>query len=151
MITDEDKHWLYEKFAQILTAAVDRDADGVASGLGEVALRLDHDGVYSICCALAETVHKLAFPDFVQGDGSLTGDMAVVDKLSDDADRPPSLWAVRFVVAYMNGDRDTTLALFWGPLQDDNPAVPAEDILIPGVSALINMAADITRLKEAEL
>lgn len=149
MIDASGQEWIFNQFAVILSAAMDRDSAQVADAIGETGLTYGHEGVYAVCCALAETVRKLGFPDFEQGNGTLTGDIAIVEKSEVGDQSPASLWAVRFIVAYMNGDSATSTALFYGPLESGDE--PAQNALIAGVVALITIAADIARPKEDEL
>jgi hypothetical protein len=140
----DDKYWLYERFARLMAAAVERDSETTSGIFVEVASRLGDSGVFALCCALAEAVRQYVFPGFTPGDGSLSGDIAVLEKLTDGPDHPPTLWATRFVAAYLNGDQDTSTALFFGAADDD------EELLIAGLVELVEMAADLARQKQAQ-
>jgi hypothetical protein len=139
----ERLQWLSERTMRLLCAAMDRDADEVTRLLDEIVGRYNASGMYGVCCALAETVRQFAFPTVQRGDGSLAGDMLAIERLPGAPDDPHALWAVRFVASYVNGDGDTSTALFFGSLAD-------EDAHCGGVLALIGMAADIARQKEKE-
>lgn len=142
--TDPDRiPWLADQTGRIILAAVDRDPDTVATALAEVGERYGHNGVYGLCCALATAVHQLAFPNFKQGDGTLTGDMLAIQKLPGAKDEPATEWACRFVATHINGDGPTNADLFFGNLGD-------EDVLLSGVISLVAMVGDIARQKEAE-
>lgn len=135
--------WLTDQTGRIIVAAVDRDADTIATALGEIGDRYGHDGVYGVCCALASAVHTLAFPGVKQGDGTLTGDILAIEKLPGAKDEPATEWACRFVTSHINGDGPTNTSLFFGNLGD-------EDLILGGVIALVAMTGDIARQKEAE-
>jgi hypothetical protein len=141
----ERLHWLSDRTMRLLCAAMDRDPDETTHLLEEIAERYNASGMYAVCCALAQSVLTLAFPEFKRGDGTLDdGEMLAVQRLPGASDDPHILWAVRFVAAYANGDMGTTDALFFGSMDD-------EDAHGGGVVALIAMAADIARAKEAEV
>lgn len=144
-MTDAERiPWLGDRTMRLLCAAMDRDADEVTRLLDEIAQRYDAQGIWGICYALAGAIHKLAFPAVQRGDGTLTGDMLVIDRIPGaSTEDPDALWAARFVVAYVNGDADTANALFYGTMADPNQHAG-------GVIALIAMAADIARQREAE-
>lgn len=142
--TDPERlEWLSDRTMRVLVAAMDRDGDQVADLLGEIGDAHGAQGMYGVCCALSETVRQFAFPSVRQGDGSLSGDMIAIQKLPGAKDEPDALFAARFVAAYINGDHDTTTSLFFGSIRD-------EEAHAGGVVALIGLAADIARQREAE-
>lgn len=141
----ETTKWLYDRFAVILTAAMDGKADLVADTIAEVGRTEGHDGVYAICCGMAQAVMRLGFPEIQQGDGTLTGDMMIVDKMPGASDDPAALWACRFVAAHVNGDRERCGDLFFVPI------ATGDDAIIGNVVALVIMTADLARTKETEL
>lgn len=138
-------HWLLERFTDILVSAVDRNPDGVFDGIIAVSDRYGDDGMYGVCCALAETVLKLGFPGIERGDGSLEGNLVVVQQLNSagSAD-PPTLWACRFVASYINGDTDSNVHLFFSSRDET-------DFLSRATMELVAMAADMARHKRDEL
>ncbi len=139
----ERMQFLTDRTMRLLVAAMDRNPEQVSHLLEEIADRYDAQGMYGVCCALAQSVLTLAFPDFKRGDGTLTGDMLAIDRLPTSTGDPHALWACRFVAAYGNGDMDNTDALFFGSIPDENAHGG-------GVVALIALAADIARQKEAD-
>lgn len=139
----ERMQFLTDRTMRLLCAAMDRDPEQAANLLGEIGERYGHDGVYGVCCALAEAVRTWAFPTVPRGDGSLTGDMLILEKLPGAKDDPATDWACRFVTSYINGDDDINTALFFGNLGD-------QELTIGGVTALIGMAGSIGRQVEAE-
>jgi hypothetical protein len=142
---DERSRWLVNEFSLILTYAVDRFPDGVQEHVIAVADRYGDDGMYGICCALAQTVLKLGFPGIERGDGSLQGDgMLIIEQLSDVDPDPHTLWASRFIATYINGDTDSNVHLFYSA-RDETP------YLVRSVIELISIAADMARLKREEL
>lgn len=58
--------------------------------------------------------------------------------------RPPQAFALRFLVAYSNGDTDTCSALFGAALSSGDEQYPAS------VCALLSVVADLVRLALAE-
>lgn len=148
MTADLDKsermQFLTDRTMRLLVAAMDRDPDEITCLLEEISERYDAIGMFGVCCALAQSVLTLAFPDFKRGDGTLDdAQMLAVERLPEASDDPHTLWAVRFLAAYANGDMDTVDALFYG-------SMPDADAHAGGVVALIAFAADIARQKEAE-
>lgn len=141
-MADERTTYLADQVGRILIAAMDRDPESVAGCFGDVGDRYGDDGVYGVCCALASVVHTLVFPQLKRGDGSLAGDMLAIEKLPGGSDDPHSLWAARFVAAFVNGDDSTTVALFYGTLDTD------QDITMGGVAGLVRMAGDVARHTE---
>lgn len=141
----EQTKWLYDRFAVLLAAAMDRNDDVCADVLAEVGSVEGHIGVYAICSGMANSVMQLGFPGMQRGDGTLTGDIAVVQQLSSSDEEPHSLWACRFITAWINGDNARCLDMF-------STAVDAgPETAISNVVALIRIASDIARAKEAEL
>jgi hypothetical protein len=126
---------------RLLAAAIDRDTDTTVGLLEEIGTEYGTHGMYGTCCALAETVRQFAFPKVKQGDGSLTGDLVFIQQTPGSKGDPYALWAARFVAAYINGDADTSTALFFGNVRD-------ADAHTGGVVALVAMAADLAREKE---
>lgn len=141
----EKTTWLYNRFATLLSAAMDANGDAVTDVLIEVGQREGSDGIFAICFALADSIRRLAFPGLEIGDGTLTGGMAVVEKISAGAANGPVLWAARFVAAYINGDKTRCADLFFITLESD------EELHLAAVIELIRMAADVARIREAEL
>ena len=127
----ESRDWLTDRTMRLLCAAMDRDPDETVRLLEEIADEHGQRGMFGVCCAMAETVRRLVFPQ-IKGDGSLTGDMLAIEKLPGAKDDRYTDWAARFVAA-----------LFLGSLGD-------EDLHAGGVASLVAMAADIARQKEAE-
>jgi len=143
MVPDERSKFIADRVGRILVAAMDRNPDAAATSIEEVGTRYGHKGVFGVCCAMAAVVQKLAFPETKRGDGSLTGDLAVLQQSPGAKPDPAVLWAARFVTSYINGDSETSAALFYG-------AVDFPDKLIPGVISLVSLAGDIAREKEKE-
>jgi hypothetical protein len=139
----ERAEWLAHTAADLLIAAVDRDEETTAALLCEIVERYDLGGVHSLCFMLASVVHKLAFPKFARGDGTLSGDFLAIWQLPGCDENPAAMWAARFVAAYINGDGANTSALFFGGLPDARNHVA-------GVCALIIMASDLARTTQEQ-
>lgn len=142
MTKNPNTPWLLDRYAELLTCAVDHDGDGVNVAITAVSERLGINGIYAICCALAETVRRLGFPEIERGDGTLTGDIAIIESAPHAP--APMLWATRFVASYINGDSTTQLSLFHS-LSDE------ADFVTHAFSELIDMAADLARAQRNEL
>lgn len=140
---DDDNRLLADLMMRLLCAAIDQDLEEVSRLLGEIGDDHGPNAMFGVCCALAEAVRQFAFPEFPRGDGSLTGDMVAFEKLPGAKTDRETEWACRFVAAYINGDSETTLALFFGSIDD-------AELHVGGVVALLGMAADLGRQKEAE-
>lgn len=137
----EQLEWLTEQTGRVLTAAIDRDAKGASDAVAEAADRYGHTGVYSLCCALAETVRQLVFPT-VHGDGSLTGEILALVKLPGATPDRHTEWACRFITTHVNGDGATNATLFFHNLHDTG------NLVVKGVAALILIVGDVARHAE---
>jgi hypothetical protein len=144
LITDEDREWLDEKYVMLLLAAVDEDFPIVAKLLSKVARRFGHPGIYVICCALAQTIHQVSYPDLEIGDQTIPDLLATVENA---ADSPELLWASNFVTAYLKGNAPARKTLFFDALKDET----SRKQLLGCVSVLIHMAANACRRKEASV
>lgn len=144
----ERSEWLTERMWRLLQAAADRQPEDAVKTLTEIGDTYGSKGMFGICCALAETIRVLTWPDRKPGDGSLTGEMVgvVTEPGFTDRDDPHSLWACRFVAAHCNGDGGTTVSLFYGPLEAKDTEAHTG-----GVIALLAMAGDLARRREQEL
>ncbi len=134
---DDSRDWrIADQTMRLLAAAADQDADTCTDILQEVVDTDDAQGVYAVCNALCMVVHTTVFPGFVRGDGSLTGDqLAAVRGGTDD---PDVRWAAQFLTAYLNGDVETTAALFTASMHDIRRHVA-------GVVSLVVMAGAVCR------
>jgi hypothetical protein len=99
--------------------------------------------MYGVCCAIAEAGAFMLRK--IYGDQAPTtpdDGMWVLQPLVPDAvDRDPAkAFSMRFLIAYANGDRDTTLALF------DAALASGGDQYVDSVSSLLADVAGITRL-----
>jgi hypothetical protein len=141
----EQSTWLYDRYGALLLAGVDHDYDKIGEILDEIGQREGHPGVYVICCAMADTVRRLAIPGQKVGDGTLSGDLVTVAKPPGQPEDSPALWAVRFAAAYVNGDRTRLTDMFFGLLKSN------DDLVVAGVVELIAMTADIALFSQAEL
>lgn len=141
-----DHEFLADRAYRVIAAAVYRDDEAVAAGIEDISTAYGHDGVFALCYALCGTIHKAAFPHMKRGDGTLAGDMMVVEanREPDCPNSAATLWAAQFLAAYINGDGGTTASLFYGCLDDRERAVGS-------VLTLISMTGDIVRQRNEEL
>jgi len=126
-----------------LAYAVAGDADRAATTLQEIGTQSDGNRMYGVCCARANAGtlalrriygNKAPNPTF--------GDMWAMEQLVPGAleEDPPKAFAMRFLVANANGQRDTTLALY------DAAYRASDEEYVDSVSALLVTVAGIIRL-----
>lgn len=99
---------------------MDGDTGGAASALIKIGQGGDHFDVYGACCAFAE-IGKAALTK-LHGDQAADlsrGDMWAMQILKPGENDPCETFATRFIVAYANGDKDGTFALFRAALEAD--------------------------------
>lgn len=126
-----------------LAHAVAGQADQAATALQTIGSQTDGAQMYGVCCALAGAgviALRRIYGDRAPKHGS--GDMWVLEQLKPGAlsDDPPKSFAIRFLVAYANGDTDTALALY------DAAYEASDEQYIDSVCALLANVAGITRL-----
>ncbi len=106
--------WLSRRCGDIVLAAVDRDADRAATLICEAGEEYGDEGVYALCCGLAEAIAVMGrferggvhgFEVHQRGRGVIAPEEA-------GADLEGAVAAFRFVSAHLNGDEDTKWALF---------------------------------------
>ncbi|NUR04361.1 MAG: hypothetical protein HOY79_50010 [Streptomyces sp.] len=124
-----------------LASAVAGDAERAADRLCALGENSDDNRMYGVCGAIANA-GKYAL-GLIYGDQMAQperGDMFVLEELKPGtfADDPAKAFAARFLVAWCNDDRDTTVALF-------NAALRSEQY-VESVSALLANVAGIVRL-----
>lgn len=139
----ERYNWLADRAQRLIEAAIAGDADEAPRLVEEIGTTYGHDGVYSICFVLSETIRVWVFPNISRGDGSLTGDMLSVERDPNVPVDRCTEWACRFVVAYVNGDTATTEALFFGQTGD-------RELLLGGVASLVGLVGGVGRQKMQE-
>ena len=125
-----------------IAAAADNDADTAAEAFNTVGENSTPSQMYGVACALAEAAKVLLdkligpLPD---------GSMYALDQLTPGAELrdPAQLFAVRFIVANANRDKDTRLALF----STAHNATP--DDYVDSLMALLCTTGNFMRLAEA--
>ena len=127
---------------RIMSHAVKQDADTISELLEETSQRWGGFGLYALCCAFAETIRSICYPDVPRGLINGTGGMMMIIPLQDNVERdhPDIMWAARFVTAYINGDADTCAALFANELE---AAHEDEDTGMAGMAALISQVGHV--------
>jgi hypothetical protein len=114
---------------RIMHLAAARDADAITELLTETGKRWGGLGIYALCCAFAETIKTTCYPWLPEGTGiGGDGGMMMIIPLwpNIEKDYPATMWAARFVTAYINQDADTCGALFAAELEDDTMTGVAE-------------------------
>lgn len=124
-----------------LASAVAGDTERAADRLVTLGESSDNNFMYGACGALAEA-GKYGL-SLIYGDQMARperGDMFILEEIKPGAfaEDPPKAFAARFLIAWCNGDRDTTLALFDAALRSDQ--------YVESVSALLADVAGILRL-----
>lgn len=109
--------WITPKVHDVIAAAMDFHGAGVADAVCAVGVRYGDDGVYALCCGLAEAIAVL-------GGFERTADMRhgftllsnATGQQIGPADVAPTAVAevmgLQFLMAHLNGELDQTQALF---------------------------------------
>jgi hypothetical protein len=119
------------------------DADTAIDKLNTVCEGADSPRIYGVCCALAEAgAHMLRRMYGDQAPKTPEDGMFVLQELQPGAMNadPAKTFAVRFLIAWANGDNDTTHALFTAATRASN------EQYIDSVCALFADVVGITRL-----
>lgn len=126
-----------------ISYAVTGDAERAADTITTLGSQSDANLMYGACCAIAEA-GKLMLQQIYgeQAPRPEHGDMWVFEQTKPGAldDDPPKAFAMRFLIAYCNGDSDTTLALWAASLK------ASDEEHVASVCALLVDVAGITRL-----
>lgn len=126
-----------------ISYAVAGDTEQAATAITTLGSQSDGNLMYGACCAIAEA-GKLMLQQ-IYGDQAPRpehGDMWVFEQMKPGTldDDPPKAFAMRFLIAYCNGDSDTTLALWDAALR------ASDEEHVDSVCALLVNVAGITRL-----
>jgi hypothetical protein len=125
-----------------LQFAILQDADRAAEAIDEIGLSGDPFDMYAACCGFAETAKRAMVKVLGDKPNLAAGDMWMVQELKPggmDAD-PAKTFAVRFLIAYANDDKDMAPVLYRAALE----AGPEQ--FADSVCALLGDAADLHRL-----
>lgn len=125
-----------------ISFAVLTDADRATAALDEIGTSGDPFDMYAACCAFADVAKRAMVKVFGQEPNLSAGDMWVIEDLTPDIpDKDPAkTFAIRFMIAYANDDKDTAPALYRAALE----AGPEQ--FTESVCALLADAADLHRL-----
>lgn len=145
MNTDEATHLVTEMIGHAIAGESDRAAD-LLDRIGNASTPSQ---MYGVCCAFAE-VGKAALTKIYghRAPDTARGDMWAMQEIAPGAlDRdPPGAFAVRFMVAYANGDTDTSLALYDAALKAPGDNFAASICaLLADVAGLARLALDQQR------
>lgn len=128
---------------EALAHGVAGDAHRATDLLTEVGSQCDTSQMYGVCCGLAEA-GAMMLRKFYGDQAPKTADdgMWVIQELRPGAgvEDPPKLFSVRFLIAWANGDHDTTMALFSAALKASG------EQYIDSIAALFADVVGITRL-----
>lgn len=126
-----------------ISYAVAGDRERAADTITTLGSQSDANLMYGACCAIAEA-GKLMLQQIYgkQAPRPERGDMWVFEQLKPGTldNDPAKTFAMRFLIAYCNGDRDTTLALWEASLR------ASDEEHVASVCALLVDVAGITRL-----
>lgn len=140
MTEQTDEHPLAPLVWEALEHACTGNGRGAADALYRIGTSTDDHGVYGACCAFAEAGHQILcriYGDQIPAEAQWGIAELEPGTLAADA---PKTFAVRFLVAYANGQRDTCLALF-------NAAVNASgEDYVDSVSALLVTVGQLGQL-----
>lgn len=128
----------------MLGLAVTGNISGAATMLQNVGMASDTSRMYGVCCALAEAgkqvLHQL-YGNHAPRPG--TPDMFILQELVPGAtdEDPADAFALRFLTAWANDDRDTTFALYDAALNaSDEEYVSSVGALLANVAGLCRLA-----------
>lgn len=122
-------------------AAIDTNTEAVAHEITRIGTTYGHQGIYIMCCGLADLVKQIAYPNT----DPAAGDLATVETLEGyDPTNQTALFAARFVVCSLNGDGLTRAALFFAPINAGD-----HERTIGNVVALVGLAAGLGKLRLA--
>lgn len=145
-----DRDRLYELTMQAIGYALEGNAEGASTAMVEIGQKGTWHNVYGACCAFAE-VGKAALIKFYgpAAPNADRGDSWGMTILDPDGADPCEVFATRFIVAYANDDKDTTLALFRAALESsDEEYVSSVAQLLGTAASLANSALEHTRARE---
>lgn len=114
--------------------------DEAGAGLSELGQISDAWAMYAACTAFARAgVHALRYlwgPEFAPGSGRMLALQEPYPGAGDDD--PAGAWAMRFLTAYANGDKDTATALYFTALEVGGEEFPTR------VARLLRLAGELT-------
>ncbi|MFF8447905.1 hypothetical protein ACF06Q_09410 [Streptomyces leeuwenhoekii] len=146
-----DQARLYELTMRAIGCALAQDAEGATDAMVEIGQNGTWHDVYGSCCAYAE-VGKAALVKFYgdQAPDLSRGDMWALEQLPGKTPTDPyETFAIRFIVAYANDDRDGAFALFRAALaSSDEDYVASVAALLTTAASLANSALEHTRARE---
>ncbi|MGW1039858.1 hypothetical protein [Streptomyces sp. NPDC002547] len=137
-----DRDHLARLTMDAIAFAVMKDAERASVALDEIGMSGDHFHMYAACCAFASVARDAMVKVFGYEPDLTAGDMWALEELEPGgmADDPAKTFAVRFIVAYANDDKETAPALFRAALE------AGPDQFTESVCALLGNAADLHRL-----
>ncbi|MFE3049558.1 hypothetical protein ACFXIY_21200 [Streptomyces albidoflavus] len=137
MNTDQTAEAVFE----MLVHAVAGNTEQASRLLESIGTQSDDHRMYGVCCALAGAGKQMLYKIF--GDQP-PEHMWALEELSPGtlAADPAGGFAVRFLIANANGDRDTRRALFQAALHADG------DQYVDSVCALLAQVASLCRLAQ---
>ncbi|MGW3072327.1 hypothetical protein [Kitasatospora sp. NPDC001132] len=131
---------------QAIGSAAHGDADTAARALETLGQNSDNNRMYGVCCAIAAAgTHTLRLLYGSKAPTADNGAMWATAELVPGAFAavPDEAFAMRFLVAYSNGDTDTCLALFETALQAGGEQyVASVTTLLATVARLVRLALD---------
>ncbi|MGW5130386.1 hypothetical protein [Streptomyces sp. NPDC004135] len=145
-----DHDQLYALTMKAIGCALQQDAEGATDAMVEIGQNGTWRDVYGSCCAYAE-IGKAALIKFY-GDKApdpSRGDMWAMQMLPGKTADPHEQFAIRFIVAYANNDRDGAFALFQAALESgDDAYVSSVAQLLATAASLANSALEHARARE---
>lgn len=136
-----------ELVMEALAHAIAGDAHEAATAMLTLGQHGDGNLIYGVCCAIAAAgTHFLQRIYGDQAPQPEAGDMWAMQELTPGAldDDPPKAFAMRFLVAYANGDTTTCMALYEAAYK------ASDDEYVDSVAALLGETAAIARLAMEE-
>lgn len=142
-MTPEEQEQVSRDVFEMIALAVAKEVDKAADKLTDLGERLDTNGMYAVCCGVAHAgIHAMTKLNGGKGPDLASGDMWALEEMRPGAivNDPAGGFAARFMVAYGNDDRPTTLALFDAALH------AGPERYVESVCALLKQTAGLYRL-----
>lgn len=145
-----DRDQLYKATMRAIGCALQGDAEGATNAMVEIGQNGTWRDVYGSCCAYAE-VGKAALIKFYgeHAPDPARGGMWAMQTLPGKTAEPAEVFAVRFILAYANDDKDGAFALFRAALESSNEDyIDSIAALLATAASLANSALEHARARE---
>lgn len=136
-----DRDRLAQLTMDAVASAVEGNAERASDAMTAIGTSGDPFDMYAACCAFADVAKRAMVKATGTEPNLAAGDMwAIVDLTPDQDHDPAETFAVRFLIAYANDDRETPPALYRAALE------AGPDHFIASTCALLSNAAGLHRM-----